>query len=81
MARSTYDDYWSIRIQCTECGHRARRNRGEGDPPFGYEPPPTVRDVCLSCSMSGGPPYLMVRTLHFVDFATPDELEDDQAIS
>ena len=70
------EDYWRIRLQCTVCGQRCRRCRGDGNPPFGYEPPDTVVTVCYNCSARAEMPEGGVCTVHFVDLATLEELRD-----
>jgi len=72
---------WDIRIQCTVCGTRQRRNRSDscepGGPPFGHEPKATVKCVCDNCTAEAGHPMGDVATVHFVDYATESELAED----
>jgi len=65
---------WDIRLQCTVCGERQRRCRADGTPPFGHEPVATVFSVCHNCHANADYPDEEVKTLHFVDYATDDEL-------
>ena len=65
---------WDIRLQCTVCGWRVRRCRSDGNPPFGHEPPATVMSVCGNCDANNDHPDPETETLHFIDYATDNEM-------
>lgn len=64
---------WDIRLQCTICGQRKRRCRADGNPPYGHSPQSTTTVVCDQCSAESTEE---IKTLHFVDYATENELTD-----
>ncbi len=67
---------WDIRLQCVVCGWRSRRSRNDGNPPFGNEPQATFETVCYNCDANNGYPIPETVTIHFVDYATDDEMND-----
>lgn len=64
---------WDIRLQCTVCGSRQRRYRRDGNPPYGQTPRATDTVVCSNCTANAGHKD-DVKTVHFIDFASPREL-------
>lgn len=71
---------WDIRLQCTVCGFRTRANRYEGDPPMGHEPPATVERNCYNCEAEANHPKEGIKTVHFVDIATDEELSEQRYV-
>jgi hypothetical protein len=69
---------WDLRIVCTVCGFRSRKNRYEGADGalFGNEPPATFEADCYNCSAEAGCYEPMTVTKHFVDIATDAEMND-----
>ena len=71
---------WDIRLECTVCGFRRRKNRYEATDggPMGHEPPATVACHCSNCNAEAGHIDDRTDTLHFVDIASDDELNEDR---
>jgi alkaline phosphatase len=65
---------WDIRLQCTVCGTRVRRHRNDYNGAIGDKPKPTVTTTCSNCTCNAGYPPGDVKTVHFIDYATPAEL-------
>lgn len=70
---------WDIRLQCTVCGMRVRRHRKDYPGKLGDSPQATLETECSNCTCQAGYPAKEVRTLHFIDFATDDELRSDES--
>jgi hypothetical protein len=70
---------WDIRIQCTVCGTRCRRHRNDHPGSIGATPKATLEGVCHVCTSAAGYPRDEVRTLHFIDYATDEELRADES--
>lgn len=69
---------WDIRLQCTVCGFRVRRHRNDYNGALlGPHPTPTITTMCSNCTCNAGYPKGDVSTIHFVDYATKHELEND----
>lgn len=64
-------DKWDIRLQCSRCGVRVRRCRD--DCGIGDRPRATVTTECSNCTCNAGYPPGGVKTVHFIDYATPAE--------
>jgi hypothetical protein len=75
MGQTSNKDGWDIRLQCTVCGTRVRRHRNDYAGLSGDSPPATVMTGCSNCTCEAGHPREEVQTLHFVDFASPEELK------
>ena len=70
---------WDIRIQCTVCNTRSRRHRNDHPGKIGDAPKATLVTVCHVCASAAGYPRDEVRTLHFIDYATDEELRSDES--
>jgi hypothetical protein len=71
---------WDIRLECTVCGFRHRKNRYEATDggPMGHEPPATVVCHCSNCNAEAGYAEEYTNTLHFVDIASDEELNEER---
>ena len=76
------DSGWDIRLQCTVCGFRHRKNRYEGTDggPMGHEPPSTVECECSNCGAEANYPDGGIKTLHFVDIASDAEMNEERYV-
>lgn len=61
------------------CGTRSRRNRKDYPGKLGDDPKATLETVCHVCTSSAGYPDEEVKTLHFIDYATDEELRADES--
>lgn len=68
---------WIYRLQCTVCGMRVRRHERDYPGYLGDDPKVTVEIACSNCTCAAGYPDDEVKTLHFIDYATDEELEND----
>jgi hypothetical protein len=73
---SAGSDGWDIRLQCTICGFRVRRHRNDYPGFLGPNPKATVTTECSNCSADTGYPKGGFQSLHFIDYATADELAE-----
>lgn len=66
---------WDIRLQCTVCGFRKRRNRRDyGGMLAGENLPSTLVTDCSNCTANLGRIGADVLTKHFVDLIDEKEL-------
>lgn len=70
---SSNTNAWDIRLQCTACGFRQRRNRDDHAGFLGDNPKATITVECSNCTCNAGYPSGGVRTVHFIDYAKPGE--------
>jgi hypothetical protein len=70
MSKETdnFKAWWDIRLQCTTCGFRVRRNRNDYPGFLGDQPKATITTECSNCTAEAGYPKGGVETLHFIDF-------------
>lgn len=69
---------WDIRLQCTVCGFRHRKDRYERTDggPMGHELPSTVETECSNCTAETGDYTKPIVTTHFVDIASDAEISE-----
>ncbi len=56
---------WDIRLQCTVCGFRVRRNRNDYNGKLGQNPDSIIVVECSNCSANAN--NKEIKTVHFVD--------------